>query len=41
MSIKSETFRAELNTITNSNIRQFCIDMLEDAPDYNSDAANV
>ena len=34
MSIKSETFRAELNTITNSNIRQFCIDMLEDAPDY-------
>ena len=34
MSIKSETFRAELNTITNSNIHQFCIDMLEDAPDY-------
>lgn len=34
MSIKSETFRTELDTITNSNIRQFCIDMLEDAPDY-------
>lgn len=34
MSIKSETFRTELNTIINFNIRQFCIDMLEDAPDY-------
>ena len=34
MSMRSETFKAELNTIINFNIRQFCIDMLEDAPDY-------
>lgn len=34
MSIKTETFRTELDTIISPNIRQFCIDMLEDAPDY-------
>ena len=34
MSIKSETFRSELETIKNDSIRQFCIEMLEDAPDY-------
>ena len=34
MSYKSETFTNELNTIQNDSIRQFCIEMLEDAPDY-------
>ena len=34
MSYKSETFTNELNTIQNDNIRQFCLEMLEDAPDY-------
>ena len=34
MSIKSETFKLELETIKNDRIRQFCIEMLEDAPDY-------
>lgn len=34
MSYKSEIFTVELNTIDNSNLCQFCIEMLEDAPDY-------
>lgn len=34
MSNKLEIFDNELNTIQNYNIRQFCIEMLEDAPDY-------
>ncbi len=34
MSMKLETFRLELETIKNDDIRKFCIEMLEDAPDY-------
>lgn len=34
MSYKSECFNNELSTIKNPDIRKFCLDMLEDAPDY-------
>ena len=34
MSYKSDIFTSELNTIINLNIRKFCVEMLDDAPDY-------
>ena len=34
MSYKSDLFIEELNSIKNNQLRQFCIEMLEDAPDY-------
>ncbi len=34
MSYKSDLFIEELNSIKNNQLRQFCIEMLDDAPDY-------